>query len=158
MALTIENGTGVAGADSFNTVEQCSAHAVAYFGASLSGNAADKEAALRRAWVFMSALDWLPGLWPTFGGTIPAPVKLAQSVFARAEFKAAGFLSPEIAMTGRKVLTEVDGVKWSVIGDAATVEQSRPVVTMAFDLLRPWLAVDLARDRPVGLGLRALGA
>lgn len=158
MALTIEDGTGVAGADSFNSVADCSAHAVAYFGASLNGNTADKEAALRRAWVFMGALEWLPGLWPTFGGTIPAAVKLAQSVLARAEFKAVGALSPEVALAGRKVLTEVSGIKWSLVGDAATVEQSRPVVTMAMDLLRPYLAIDPARDRPIGLGIRSLGA
>lgn len=157
MPLVLETGAGVAGADSFVTVEQCSAHAVAYFGASLSGNAADKEAALRRAWVFMSALDWRAGLWPTFGGAIPEPVKLAQSVLARVEFKAAGALSPEVALTGRKVLTEVKGIKWQVVGDAATVEQSRPVVTMAMDLLRPYLAIDPARDKPLSLGFRSVG-
>ena len=157
MALVIETGAGIVGADSFNTVEACSAHAAAYFGASLSGNTADKEAALRRAWVFMAALDWKAGLWPTFGGTIPDAVKLAQSVLARVEFKAAGALSPEVTLSGRKVLTEVKGIKWQVVGDAATVEQSRPVVTMAMDLLRPYLAIDPARDKPLSLGFRSVG-
>ncbi len=157
MALVIEDGSGVTGADSFNTVAECSAHAVAYFGASLSGSDTEKEAALRRAWVYMSALDWLPGLWPTFGGTIPDAVQIAQSVLARAEFKNAGVLSPEVALSGRKVLTEVKGIRWTVVGDANTVEQSRPVVTMAMDLLRPYLATDLARDKPLSLGFRSIG-
>lgn len=146
MTLTIEDGTGVTGADSFNTVDECSAHATAYFGHSLSGSPADKEAALRRAFVVMSGLQWLPDLWPTFGGTIPEPVKLAQSVFARVEFQNPLSLSPDVAVSGRKVLTGVKGITWEVIGKTATVEGSRPVVTMAMDLLRPYLAVDPSRD------------
>lgn len=157
MALVIEDGSGVTGADSFNTVAECTAHAIAYFGASLSGSDAMKESALRRAWVYMSALDWLPGLWPTFGGTIPEPVKVAQSVLARAEFKKAGALSPEVTLAGQKVLTEVKGIRWTVVGDANTVEQSRPVVTMAMDLLRPYLTIDPARDKPLSLGFRSIG-
>lgn len=157
MALTIETGGGVAGADSFNTVVQCSAHAVAYFGASLAGSDADKEAALRRAFVFMSALEWRAGLWPTFGGAIPEPVKLAQSVLARAEFKNAGYLSPNVALGGRKVLTKVGPLAWTPSEGKNTVEESRPVVTMAMDLLRPYLAIDPARDKPLSLGFRSIG-
>jgi hypothetical protein len=131
---------------------------VAYFGSSLSGSDTEKEAALRRAYLFMSALDWKAGLWPTFGGTIPDAVKIAQSVFARAEFKNVGYLSPEVALSGRKVLTEVKGIKWQVVGDADTVEESRPVVTMAMDLLKPYLATDPARDKPTMMGFRSIGS
>lgn len=157
MTLTVEDGTGVTGADSFATAAEFDAHCLAYFGASVSGTDALKEAALRRAWVFMAALDWKAGLWPLFGGQIPEPVKLAQGVLARVEFQSAGALSPDVMLSGRKVLTEVKGIKWQVVGDAATVEQSRPVVTMAMDLLRPYLAVDPARDKPQSLGFRSVG-
>lgn len=156
MALVIEDGTGVDGADSFNTVEECSAHAVAYFGHSLSGSEADKEAALRRAWVVMSALAWKAGLWPTFGGSIPEAVKIAQSVFARAEFKSANALSPTVSVAGGKTLTKVDGIEWTPNAMGLDPEKvalySRPVVTMAFDLLKPYLAHNPA------LGGRTLGA
>ena len=145
MTLVIENGTGVSGADSFNTVAECSAHAVAYFGHSLTGNETDKEAALRRAWVYMAALQWLPDLWPTFGGTIPEPVKLAQSVLARAEFQAVGSLSPSVTLAGRKVLSQVGSLQWDVDHGSASVEASRPVVTMAMDLLAPYLASNPAK-------------
>lgn len=157
MALVIEDGTGVSGADSFNTVEECSAHAVAYFGASLAGSPADKEAALRRAFVAMSGLYWTAGLWPAFGGTIPAPVKLAQSVMARAEFKKPGALSPEVTLAGQKVLTGLKGINWQVISDKSGVEDARPVLTMAMDLLRPYLSFDPSRDRSNGLGFRSVG-
>lgn len=158
MTLTIEDGTGVTDADSFNTVAEFTAHVEAYFGESLSESDATKESAMRRAWVFMTALEWLPGLWPTFGGSIPSQVKLAQSVLARVELGSVNALSPSVTLTGQKVLTGLDSMKWEVIGDANTVEQSRPVVTMAMDLLRPYLAIDPARDRPIGLGIRSIGA
>jgi len=146
MTLTVEDGTGVTGADSFNTVDQCSAHAVAYFGQSLNGNTADKEAALRRAWVYMAALQWQADLWPTFGGTIPEAVKIAQSVLARAEFKAVGALSPQVTVSGKKVLNKVGSIGWDVQSGPNTVEAARPVVTMATDLLGPYLAVNPAQS------------
>lgn len=140
MTLTIEDGTGVTGADSFVTVEECSAHAVAYFGASLSGNAADKEAALRRAWVYMSALTWKADYpWPTLGDEIPEAVKLAQSVFARAEFQSVGVLSPSVTLSSSKVLNKAGEIGWSVSHGPNTVDAARPVVTMAMDLLKPYL-------------------
>jgi hypothetical protein len=146
MTLIIEDGTGVPNADSFNTVAECSAHAVAYFGESLTGNEADKEAALRRAFVYMSALDWLPDLWPTFGGTIPEAVKLAQSVFARAEFRNVNFLSPSVALQGRKVLNKVGEIGWDVTHGPNTVEAARPIVTMGMDFLAPYLKRNPAKS------------
>lgn len=148
MTLVIEDGTGVTGADSFNTVAECSAHAVAYFGASLNGSDGEKEAALRRAWVVMSALTWRDGLWPTFGGTIPEPVKIAQSVFARAEFKNVNALSPTITVAGGKTLTKVDGIQWAPhamgLDPDKVAQYSRPIVSMAFDMLKPYLAYNPA--------------
>lgn len=151
MTLIVEDGTGVTNANTFNTVEVCSAHAVLIFGASLSGITADKESALVRAFIFMRALDWKTdadgvSLWPTFGGTIPEQVKEAQSVLARAEFKNAGALSPDVTINGKKVMTQVEGIGWTPQSAPNTVEAARPVVTMAMDLLRPYLAVDLARS------------
>lgn len=139
-ALIIENGTGVPNADSFITATTCSEIATAYFGSSLTHSPADKDAALRRAWVFMSALDWQPDLWPTFGGTIPQAVKTAQCVLARLEVTTPGFLSPNVALQGRKVLNKVGELGWDVRHGPDTVAAARPVVTMAFDLLKPYLA------------------
>jgi hypothetical protein len=140
VALIIENGTGVANADSFVTVDDCAALAVAYFGSSLNHNVTDKEAALRRAWVYMRALEWLPDTWVTFGGTIPQPVKLAQCVLARLEIATPGYLNPGVTLSQLKVLNKVGEIGWEVRGGPVTVEASRPVVTMAFDLLKPYLA------------------
>jgi len=157
MTLTIEGGSDVTGADSFVTIAEFDGAMVAYFGAEVTGTDPIKEAALRRAWVAMMGFEWLPGLWKTFGGTIPDKVKLAQSILARSEAASPGSLSPSVTLAGQKVLTEVKGIRWTLTGDASTVEQSRPVVTMAMDLLRDYLAYDTARDIPVGLGFRSVG-
>lgn len=140
MALTIEDGTGVDGADSFVNVATFSQHADDYLDGSLSGSNTEKERALRRAWVYMGGLEWKPDYpWPTLGGTIPEKVKLAQSILARAEFKATNYLSPQVTLSESKVLNQVDAIGWSVKHGPATVEANRPVVSMAFDLLKDYL-------------------
>lgn len=136
MALIIEDGTGVPSADSFETVADCSAFAVAYWGQSLNGSPADKEAALRRAFVLMSVLPWKPDLWPTFGGTIPQAVKNAQSAIARVEFQSPGSLSPVFDKSQAKTLTGVGSLQWTAKAGPNTVEAARPVVTMAMDFLK----------------------
>mgnify|MGYP001095612110 CR=1 FL=1 len=151
MSLTIETGAGVAGADSYVTTSECTAIAAKYFAQPLTGSDAHREVALRRAWVFMAALDWKTdadgvSLWPTFGGTIPQAVKDAQVVFARLEFQNEGTLSPDVIISGKKVLTQVGSLGWTTQSSRNTVEDARPVVTMAMDLLRPYLARDPARD------------
>jgi len=96
MPLTIENGTGVTGADSYVTVAECEAYAIAYYGASLAGIPQSKEAALRRAYAYMMGLPWKQSAgYPLFGGAIPQAVKNAQHEFARAEFQSVGVLSPQ---------------------------------------------------------------
>lgn len=144
MALVIEDGTGVTGAESFNTAAQAAALETSYFGTPSITDDATGEAACRRAWVVLSALTWNDGLWPTFGGTIPDAVKIAQAVFARAEFASVNALSPTVSVAEGKTLTKVDGIQWTPnamgLGPDKVVEYSRPVVTMAFDLLKPYLA------------------
>ena len=151
MALIIEDGTGVPNADSYETVAECEAFSLAYFGQNLTGNTASKEASLRRAFYYMQGLRWKPGVYPLFGGTIPAAVKHAQTLFARAEHKNAGALSPNVTLGGQKVLNKVDVLGWEVTGPEATVENSRPIVTAAFDFLRPYLDFDPARDSSIGV-------
>ncbi len=136
MALIIENGTGVANADSFITTADMAALETDYFGTATAAN----EPALRRAFVYMRALEWLPNTWVTFGGTIPQPVKLAQCVLARLEVTTPGYLNPGVTLAQMKVLNKVGEIGWDVRGGPATVEANRPVVTMAFDLLKPYLA------------------
>jgi hypothetical protein len=136
MALIIENGTGVAGADSFVTVAECEAFALDYFGASLAGSPTAKEAALRRAFGYMRALNWCEvDTFPTFGGTIPQAVKDAQFIFARAEFQKVNALQPSVTQGQGKILTRVGQLGWQATG-GSSVDAQRQTVTMAMDRLK----------------------
>lgn len=132
MTLTIEDGTGVAGADSFVTAAEYEAFATAYFGEAATAD----EAALRRAFVVMSGLPWKTGVWPTFCGSIPANVKNAQHVIARVEFQSPGSLSPVFDKSKAKTLTAVGPIQWTPKAGPNTVEAARPAVTMALDFLK----------------------
>jgi hypothetical protein len=136
MALTIEDGTGIDGADSFIDVTACAQFATDYFGSNLGHSTADKEAALRRAFVILSVQPWKAGLWPLFGGTIPAAVKNAQAAIARVEVQNPGTLSPVYDRSKAKVLTSVGNIGWTPKAGPSTVEAARPVVTMAMDFLK----------------------
>jgi hypothetical protein len=150
VALTIENGTGVTGADSFETVVECETFALAYYGQNMGNSTAHKEAALRRAFYYMQGLRWRHGLRPTLVGTIPAAVKQAQTLLEKVELTTTGALSPAVTLAGMKVLTKADTIGWQVIGGDPTVEASRPVITAAFDFLRPYLEYDPSRDGSIG--------
>jgi hypothetical protein len=151
MALVIETGAGIAGADSFATLAEGTDFSVKYFGADLTGDTAAIEACYRRGFYDMRGLRWKDGLWPTFGGAIPLEVKQAQVIFAKAENAKQGVLSPRVNLGRAKTLTGIDVMKWETSGPEATVENSRPVETAAFDFLRPYLIFDPARDNRVGL-------
>lgn len=144
MTLIIENGTGVAGADSFVTLAEYEAFVLAYFFEPVTEN----EAALRRAFVLMSVLPWKHGLWVTFGGTIPQAVKNAQNVFARVEAQNPGALSPVFDKSHAKTLTAVGSLQWTPKAGPNTVEAARPVVTMAMDFLK---AAGLLQDDTGGV-------
>jgi hypothetical protein len=160
MALIIEDGSGVPNAESYQTVAQCEAFAIKFFGASLTGSATNKEAALRRASKFMDSLPWKgtrtngrdQGLaWPRAGVTdaegneiaddeIPQEVKDALHIFARAEFIEPNSLSP--------IVVRNEGIKRERVGPLETeyadpskrIEAFRPIVTQALDMVEGLLA------------------
>lgn len=155
MALIIEDGSGVPNAESYVTVAECEAFALAFFGQSLAGSPQAKESALRRAARFMDSLPWKghrtfgrnQGLaWPRKDVTdgegqeiseveIPKEVIDAQHIFARAEFISPNILSPTVTLTDTKTLIEVKGIKWQPRSSPNTIEAARPVVTQAMDII-----------------------
>ena len=137
MALTIEDGAGVAGADSFITLEEFADIEVDYFGAELPSTDAMREAAIRRSWLYLKSLKWRDE-FPTFDEEIPADVKTAQGILARYEVQAPGGLSPSVVPGQQKILTRVGEIGWTATGFSG-VDAQRAVVTMAQDLLAPFL-------------------
>lgn len=165
MALTIEDGTGIAGADAYADVTACSAYAVNYYGSSLSGSPADKEAAIRRAAAYLSTLPWKgtrahgrdQGLaWPRDGVTdcegypiasnvVPGEVVAAQHELARAEFQSPGVLTPSASKAKAVVSMEkvdVIQVQYDTDNLTGTIDDIRPTVTAAMDKIKCFLASD----------------
>lgn len=134
MTLTIEDGTGIAGADSFATLAEWVVFDLAYFGDALTGADPLKEAAMRRAFGYLRSLNWIAD-FPTFGGTIPDAVKEAQMIFARAELAGANALQPSVTEGQSKVLVGAGSLSFQVTGSRG-VNAQRQTVTMAMDRLK----------------------
>jgi hypothetical protein len=162
MALIIETGAGVPGADSYATVAQCEAYALAYYGASLAGSPHTKEAAMRRAAAHMNSLRWRgsktngrnQGLaWPRVGmvdcdgseigsAEIPPEVIAAQHEFARAEFIAPGVLSPQSSLLDtirNRAKVDVIEVGYDTSRVLPTVDNLQVIVTAAMRRIECYL-------------------
>jgi hypothetical protein len=139
MALVIEDGTGVDGARSFITADELDEVCLDYFNHAETGSDAMKEAALRRAWLYLKSLTWKEEYpFPTLGGEIPEDVKEAQGILAHFEKATPNGLQPNVVPGQQKVLTRVGEIGWTPMGQTG-VDAQRAVVTMADDLLKPYL-------------------
>lgn len=163
MALIIEDGTNVGGADAYASVADCSAWAVLYYGAALSGSNADKEAAIRRAVAYLDGLRWKGArthgrdqslAWPRDGVTdceglsiasdeIPDEVIFAQHVLARVEFQSPGALSPSLNLGAvvKREKVDVIEVEYDTARMQGNAAELRQIVTMAMDKIACLLAV-----------------
>lgn len=156
MTLIIETGTGSATAEAYATAAALDTWTAAMFGSASSETLANKESAIRRAVKFMDGLAWsgfktfgrvqalawpraylvdVDG-WDVASDEIPAEVIEAQHILARAELATPGILAPTVTLADRKTLTGLDSLEWTPLASPATVDASRPVVTMAMDRLR----------------------
>jgi hypothetical protein len=174
MALIIEDGTGVAGADAYSDVAACSAYATAYYGAALTGSPTDKEAAIRRATAYLNGLAWKGNrtlgraqslAWPRTGVTdceglsigsneIPADLIAAQHELARAEFQSAGVLTPSLSKSTATVASEkVDVIQITYDTDNLTgsIDDARVIVTAAMDKLKCYLTSPVGAVRIVAV-------
>jgi len=140
MALTIETGAGVTGADSFITVAEQDAICEAYFGHTDAGPNANQEAAIRRAFLYLKSLAWKSDYpFPTLGGDIPEDVKTAQGILAHFETETPNSLQPAVVPGQQKVLNRVGEIGWQVTGQTG-VEAQKLSVTMVDGLLKPYIA------------------
>lgn len=153
MALTIEDGSIVSGAESYATVAELDAYCTNH-GLTLSGSDAAKEALLRRAVQYLEDQNWKGARvsagqvlsWPRAGvyvhglpdeldsDAVPAPIVAAQCQLAYDQAQAD--LLPSGA--GRETLSETVGpisVSYAASGAAALL----PTPTRALALLRPYL-------------------
>lgn len=162
MALIVEDGTNVAGADAYDSVAGCSAWAVKYFGHALTGSNDDKEAAIRRVVAYLDGLKWKgtrthgrgqSRAWPRDGVTdceglyiasdvIPPELIFAQHVLARVEFQSPGALSPSLNLGGvvKREKVDVIEVEYDTARLQGNAQEMRPIITMAMDKIGCLLA------------------
>ena len=135
MALVIVPAVG---ADSFIT----SAEYIATVGNLFGETVAADDPACRRAFLYMKSLPWSADYsFPEFGGDIPADILTAQAILARYEAATPNGLSPTVVPGQQKVLTRVGEISWTPTGQSG-VDAQRAAVTMAQDLLKPYLSGD----------------
>ena len=174
MALTVEDGTGVTGADCYADVTACSAYAVAYYGSSLTGSPASKEAAIRRATAYLDSLRWKGTrtngrgqalAWPRSGVSdcegeaiaddeIPDEVIIAQHELARAEHQSPGVLSPQGSLRDSIVQREkvdVIDVAYDTSRLSASTENAQVLVEAAMRRIRCFLVAGGATVRQTAM-------
>lgn len=121
-------------------------------------NDADSAAALARA-VRMVRLRYVPNLLPGYsvdftpeGADYPL-VDEAAYIAAGYELATPGFFSKTYTAAEQKVLTKVDAIQWTVIGDASGTYAYMPSSSLIDAMFEPYI---LDRDKP-GFMFRAAG-
>lgn len=156
MALVVEDGSGLATADSYVSVEQATAyHAKRASAAWTSATDAQKEAALIRASDYVTAFYTFAGsrtttgqrlAWPRLGiAGVPEAVKMATAELALRAL--AGDLAPDntssTTLTGTGALIEKKigpmTLKWDKTGSSTTVKSTGPRFPLVDALLAPLL-------------------
>lgn len=173
MALVTENGTGVAGADSYVSRAEYIAYVSAYYG----GTVEDVDAAdgpLRLAYAWLTAQSWKgtktygrsqTGAWPRTGVTdcegiaiatdeIPQEVKNAQMELAWAEAQSAGTLSPSGSVRDALVSRErVDVVEVEYDTSNMSPEQALAYAQTRVEAAYRWLSCFLVNGGRVTRGV-----
>ena len=160
MALTVEDGTGLAGADSFVSLAACDAYCLAHGLTDWSGVASSpstlKDAALRRATSYLSnSFTWkgykLNGrsqalAWPRTDVTdeegldvasdeVPSEIIAACCEIASRELAAPGFTSPDVVLTDRIRREKVGPLEVEYASAPVSAEAARPVLMLVQDML-----------------------
>lgn len=160
MALIIETGMGVTGAQAYADAVAYVAWHTAQFGAAPTASTALIEAAVLRTVARLETLRWVGAkvggrsqalAWPRKNALdaegediseteVPAEVITAQHAMTAAEIESPGALAPNVTAFGKKVLNKVDAIGWEVQKAPNTVDASRLQVTAAMDAIKGLLA------------------
>lgn len=157
MALTVEDGTGKAGADAFVSVADCAAYCAANgLTAWEDGDADTWEPAIRRATSWLSTAFTWKGYrtngrsqalaWPRTdvedaeGEAIPAdevPVEIVRACCEAAVYELAnpGALSPTVTMTDRIRSEQVGSLRVEYQATPTTADSARPVLLKVRELV-----------------------
>lgn len=160
MALTVEDGTGLAAADAFVSVADCTTyctdHGLTDWTGAERSPPEDDEAAIRRATAWLSnAFTWkgyrLNGrsqalAWPRTGveddegedvASDEVPVEIVQACCAAAAYERAnpGGLNPAVTMTDRVRRERVGPLEVEYAASSMTADAARPILTQVMDMV-----------------------
>lgn len=169
MALTVEDGSNVSGADAFVSASACSSFLTARGSDAFSAAATGKqESAIRRATQYLSAaINWRgerahgrdqPLAWPRSGvydvegwyvqpDAVPVEVRDATCLLAELELESPGALNPQFTLAGQRRSLSIAGALSQTTIAAAKAEDLRACIAAADDLIR-----NLARPREQFVG------
>ena len=170
MALIIETGVGIAGADSYGTRAAYIAFALAWYGEVIADTDA-ADPAMRRAAAYMSSLTWkgtrtfaraqslaLPRTGMTDceaiavgNNEIPLDAIYAQFELARAEASSPGVLNPSLSRATATVIREkvdVIEIEYDTDNLTGTIADARIIVTAAMDRLKCYITNPTGRALP----------
>jgi hypothetical protein len=99
---------------------------------------ADATAALVRASDYIK-YRYVANLLPGYDETLDV-VEYATYEAALLELETSGFFTKTYTEADRKVLTEVKGVKWTVIGKAGSVYANSPAVSLIEAMFEPYIS------------------
>lgn len=153
--LVVEDGTGLANADSYISVADADAYCAAQ-GLAWAGEATAKEQALRRAFMALNS-GWSfkgtrtlyraqAGAWPRAGATdgednaissdeVPVEVQRAQVELAVYELATPGGLTPLVVVAERVRAEQIGPLRIDYAAVPGTADANRPILTKVDDLL-----------------------
>lgn len=165
MSLTVEDGTGLADADAFVSLEDCdtycTAHGLTAWTGEPSSPADLKEAAIRRATAYLSnSFTWkgsrLNGraqalAWPrsdvedeegetVASDEVPVEVVSACCEIASRELATPGFMTPDVTLTDRVKREKIGPIETEYATTPLTAEAAKPIVSLVTDLIGGLLA------------------
>jgi hypothetical protein len=106
-----------------------------------AANNPDATAALTRASDYIK-YRYVANLLPGYDDTLPI-VSEAAYVAANLELATPGFFSKTFTSAEQKVLTEVKGIKWTVVGNASGVHAAAPTSTLIEAMFDPYIKDDV---------------
>lgn len=177
MTLTVEDGTGLANADAFVSLEDCDDYCTAQgltdWTSATRSPADDDEAAIRRATTWLSnSFTWKGSrvngraqalAWPredvvddegedVAEDEVPIEVEQATCIAAAYERANPGGLTPSVTMVDRVKREKVDVIEVEYAVAPMSAEAARPTLTLVLDMIAGLLAG--AQNPLVGTAVR----
>lgn len=161
MALTVEDGTGLSGADALVSLADVDAYHTKFGNSTWTGDDADKETAIRRASSYLTnsfrwqgwkinqraqAMAWpRSGVidadgYPVANDAVPSEIANACSELALRELVTPGTLTPDVTPGDAVTREKIGELEVEYASPKTNPGQARPIVSIVQDMVGPLLA------------------